>query len=99
MYKATTDQIEAWKKEHETDEIFAFKSVKHDKQAYYRKPKRKELSFISQIKDGSKFNEKLLQTCYLGGDKEIETNDDIFLGLGDKIIAILKYAEVEVEKL
>ena len=38
MYKATKEQIEAWKKEH--GDVFRFKSEKHDKAVYCRKPKR-----------------------------------------------------------
>tara|TARA_R110002049_G_C8732577_1_gene526068 strand:- start:140 stop:433 length:294 start_codon:yes stop_codon:yes gene_type:complete len=97
MYTATKEQIEAWKKEH--GDVFRFKSEAHDKAAYYRKPKRKEMSYLSQIKDGMQFNAQLLKSCYLGGDKEIETNDDIFMGLGENIIQLLQFAKVELEKL
>ncbi|NRR90659.1 hypothetical protein HSX10_03675 [Winogradskyella undariae] len=97
MFIATPDQIAAWKQEH--GDVFRFKSEAHKKAAYYRKPKRKEMSYLTKIKDGTQFNAQLLKSCYLAGDKEIETNDDIFLGLGDNIIELLKFAKVEVEKL
>lgn len=97
MYEATPEQIAQWKEDH--GDIIRLKSAKYDKSAYFRKPKRKEMSFISANKDGLKFNAALLAACYLAGDKDIENNDDIFMGLSDKILALLSFDTVEVEKL
>jgi len=97
MYTAETNQIEAWKAEH--GDVFRFSSKKYDKAAYFRKPTRKEMSYISQIKDGVKFNEALLKTCYLGGDKDIQSNDDIFMGLGETLLGLLTFDTVDLEKL
>ncbi|EGV44349.1 hypothetical protein BZARG_786 [Bizionia argentinensis JUB59] len=98
MFKATTEQIEDWKAAH--GEIIRLKSAKYDKSAYFRKPNRKEMEFLSSNKSsGIKFNAALLKTCYLDGDKEIETNDDIFMGIGEQIMSLLTFDVVEVEKL
>lgn len=97
MYKATKTQIENWKKEH--GEIFRFKSEKHKKAVYCRKPKRNEMSFVSTIKDPLKFNEALLKACWLDGDNEILTNDDIFLGISAEVSTLLEFAKIDVEKL
>ncbi len=100
MYTATEDQIKAWKEEF--GDIIRLKSKKYDKSAYYRKPTRQEMEFLSAgagASSGIKFNAALLKNCYLAGDKEIETKDDIFLGIGDDIMSLLEFDEVEVEKL
>ncbi|MDB4157972.1 hypothetical protein N9609_00625 [bacterium] len=97
MYKATKEQIEAWKKEH--GDVFRFKSEKYDKAVYCRKPKRKEMSFVSSIKDPLKFNEALLKACWLDGDAEVLTNEDIFLGMSGEVALLLEFAKIEVEKL
>jgi len=99
MFEATKEQIAAWKSEH--GEVIRLKSKKYDKSAYYRKPNRKEMEFLSagNKSSGLKFNAQLLKTCYLAGDKEIETNDDIFMGIGEQIMSLLTFDVVEVEKL
>lgn len=96
MYTASKEQITDWKKEH--GKIFRFKSPEHDKAVYCRKPKRKEMSYISAIKDPLKFNEALLKACWLNGDDDILTNDDIFLGLSGEVSQLLEFAKIEVEK-
>lgn len=97
MFVATPEQIEAWKAEHGA--VFRFKSAEYDKSAYFRKPTRKDMSFISGVTDPTEFNAMLLKLCFLAGDIEIQTNDDIFLGLGEDIIALVQFAKTEVEKL
>ena len=97
MFTATPDQIKNWKKEH--GDVFRFKSPKHDKAVYCRKPKRKEMSYVSGIKDPLKFNEALLKACWLEGDDEILTNEDIFLGMSGEVATLLEFAKIEVEKL
>ncbi|OBX20960.1 MULTISPECIES: hypothetical protein [Bizionia] len=99
MYQADQQNIDAWKAEH--GEIIRLKSAKYNKSAYFRKPNRKEMEFLSAgtKSSGLKFNSQLLKTCYLAGDKEIETNDDIFMGIGEQIMSLLTFDVVEVEKL
>jgi hypothetical protein len=97
MFVATEEQIKQWKAEH--GDVIRLKSAKYNKSAYFRKPNRKEMSFINMNKDGLKFNEALLKACYLAGDKDIQENDDIFMGLGESILGLLAFDTVEVEKL
>jgi len=97
MFTATEDQIKNWKKEH--GDVFKFKSEKHGKAVYCRKPKRKEMSFVSTIKDPLKFNEALLKACWLDGDAEVLTNEDIFLGMSAEVSLLLEFAKIDVEKL
>ncbi|MGJ5643205.1 hypothetical protein [Formosa sp. S-31] len=99
MFTATTDQITEWKDKF--GDVIRIKSKKYDKSAYYRKPTRTEMEYLSSGNQtsGLKFNAALLKACYLDGDKEIETKDDIFMGIGEEIMALLTFDEVEVEKL
>jgi len=99
MYTATQEQIDAWKAEY--GDVIRLKSKKYDKSAYFRKPNRKEMEFLSagNQKSGLKFNAALLKTCFLAGDQEIQTNDDIFMGIGEQIMSLLSFDVVEVEKL
>lgn len=97
MYIASPEQIEDWKKKHAG--VFKLTAKDADKQAYVRNPNRKDLSYISQIKDPIKFNEALLEACWLEGDQEIKTDDTIFMGLSEKISLLLDFQEVELEKL
>lgn len=97
MYKATQEQIEAWKKEH--GQVHKITAEDENLAAYCRRPKRKEMSFLGQIKDPIKFNEKLLDVCWIAGDQEIKTDDNVFLGLSEKIPMLLEYSQVKLEKL
>lgn len=97
MFTATPEQIEQWKSQHAG--VFQLTAKEADKRAYVRNPNRKELSYISQIKDPIKFNEALLDACWLDGDTEIKTDDTIFMGLSEKIALLLDFQEVELEKL
>lgn len=99
MYTATKEQIKEWQAKYGVGNIRRFKSAEHDKSAYCRKPDRKQMSYLSQIKDAMQFNEALLKACWLDGDMEFQTNEDIFLGMSAEISKLLEFAEIEVEKL
>jgi hypothetical protein len=90
-------QIEEWKSQH--GEIFRIKVL--DKECYLKKPSRKALGYASMAgKDNPlKFNEVLLNDCWLGGDEEIKTNDELFLSASAKIAELIKVEEAELEKL
>ncbi|WP_260377574.1 hypothetical protein [Candidatus Ornithobacterium hominis] len=64
-------------------------------------PDRKTLSYASSIasKDPLKFNEILLNNCWLEGDEEIKTKDSLFLAASSKIAEIIEVKEAELEKL
>jgi hypothetical protein len=95
--KVTQEQIEAWKKKHGN----VFKLKIEDKECYLKTPDRKTLSFASSVatKDPLKFNEILLNNCWLGGDEEIKTDDSLFLAASSKIAEIIEVKEAELEKL
>ena len=68
--EVSQEQIDAWKKQH--GDIYAIKV--DGKTAYLKKPDRKTLSFASVAgqKDPMKFNEIILENCFIGGDEEIK---------------------------
>ena len=97
MYKATPEQIDAWKNKH--DAVFKITEPERKLCAFCRNPTRQEMSYAHQIKDPVKFNEHLLATCWLDGDMEIQTSDSVFMGLGPQIAQLMHAEEVKLEKL
>lgn len=90
-------QIENWKKEH--GDVFQLNI--EDKTAYLKKPDRKTLSYATSVasKDPMKFNEIMLNGCWLGGDAEIKTDDSLFLSAAAKIAELIEVKEAELVKL
>ncbi|RWX00914.1 hypothetical protein [Flavobacterium cerinum] len=97
--KPTQADIDGWKAQH--GDIFRITSECGTKSCILRKPGRKELSFasIAGEKDALKFNESIIKNCWLGGDLEFQTNDDLFLSAGKKLAEIVKAQEATLEKL
>jgi len=95
--QATPEQIEAWKKKH--GEIFAVRCDGHV--AYLKKPSRKALSYASVAgkTDPIKFNEALLNDCFIGGSEAVKTDDSLFLGVSAKLAELIEVKEAELEKL
>ena len=93
----TKEQIQEWKKQYK--DIFVI-SVE-DKKVYLRTPDRKTLSYASTLatKDPLKFNEVILDNCWLGGDEEIKTNDELFLAVSSKLPDLIQIKETTLEKL
>lgn len=95
--KITKEQINEWKAKH--GDVFAL-SV-DGKTAYVHRPSRKTLSYASSVatKDPLKFNEILLNGCWLGGDEEIKTDDALFLSASAKLAELIEVKEAELKKL
>ena len=95
--KATKEQIAEWKAKH--GDVFRIKV--DEKTCYLKKPGRKALGYATVAgKDNPmKFNETLLNECWLGGDDEIKTNDELFLAVTPKLAELLNTKEAELEKL
>lgn len=91
------DDIAKWKKEY--GEIQAV--IIGDKVAFLKKPDRKTLSFasIAGQKDPMKFNEIILENCFVGGDTEIKTDDSLFLAASAKVVDLIEIKEAELVKL
>ena len=95
--EVTPEQIESWKSQH--GDIFAIKV--DGKTAYLKKPDRRTLSFASVAgqKDPMKFNEIILENCFIGGDEEIKKDDSLFLAASSKIVELIEVKEAELVKL
>lgn len=95
--EVTPEQIAEWKAKHEN----VFCITIEDKKAYLKSPDRKTLSFASTLATSSplKFNEVLLNGCWLGGDEEIKTNDTLFLSASSKLAELIEVKEALLEKL
>lgn len=93
----TKEQIQEWKKQYK--DIFVI-SVE-DKKVYLRTPDRKTLSYASTLatKDPLRFNEVILENCWLGGDEEIKTDDSLFLAVSSKLPDLIQIKEATLEKL
>ena len=95
--QASDAQIADWKKEHEG--LFAIKVGGHI--AYLKKPDRKTLSYCNSVgkTDMIKYNETLLNNCFVGGSEEVKTDDKLFYGASGQLLKIIEVAEAELEKL
>lgn len=91
------EQITVWKGKYGS--VFAL--TVEGKTAYLRKPDRKTLSYASTVgqTDPMKFNEVLLKGCWLGGDEEIRTDDELFLSASGKLGELIQVKEAELKKL
>lgn len=97
--KVTKTQIEDWKRKH--GDVIAY--TVDDKEGYFRKPTRQEISYASvasnQMKDVIKYSETLMNSCWLGGDREILDKDEYFIGAMGVIEALAEVKVGEVKKL
>lgn len=97
MAEVTKEQIESWKKKH--GDVF---EVNVDgRTAYLKRPDRKVLGAASVLgkDDPMKYNETLLENCWLGGDEEIKTDDSLFLGVSSVLAEIIEIKKAEIKKI
>lgn len=100
--QVTQEQIKDWKAKHgQIYKITVKDAANGDKSCVLKQPTRQILGAASQAgKDNPmKFNEVILNNCWLGGDEEIKTNDMLFLSASQKIGEIIEIKEAELEKL
>ena len=91
----TKEQIAELKEKH--GDLYAI-SV-GDKACILRKPNRKDLSYVSVVKDPIKMSETLLKQLWVDGDKEIQERDDLFLAVIPKMEEVIKVKESQIKKL
>ena len=96
---ATPEQIQAWKEQHL--DVYQIEIPEDNKVCYLRKPTRTELSYGSKVgaQDPMKFNEHILNVCWLSGDEEIKTNDSLFLAVSTQLEEVLAFKKAELKKL
>ena len=97
MEALTKETIAELKKKH--GELF--KITVEDKSCILRKPTRKELSYASVAgkDDPLKFNEVLLNACWLAGDEELRSDDTLFLSVTSRMGELVEVKKAELEKL
>jgi hypothetical protein len=97
MFTANKEQIENWKGKYGD----VFRVQVDDKVCYLKKPSRKALGYASMAgkENPLKFNEVLLNDCWLDGDADIKTNDDLFLSVSSRLAELIEVKEAELEKL
>jgi len=95
--QATDDEIKAWKEKHgKVHFIKVLNSI-----CYLKKPSRKALSYASVAgeKDPLKFNEIMLNDCWLGGDEDIKKDDTMFLSVSKNVSKLIEVLETELGEL
>jgi hypothetical protein len=97
MSNISKDQLAEWKARYGN----IYKITVEDKVCYLRKPSRKALGYASAVGKTNpiKFNEILLNDCWLGGDEVIKTDDNLFLSASAKLAELIDVKEAELEKL
>ena len=95
--EATKEQIAEWKKKY--GEVF--KVEVEDKKCFLHKPDRKTLSYATSIatKDPIKFNEIILNGCWIAGDEEIKSDDRLFLSVSSQLAELIQVKEATLVKL
>lgn len=94
----TSEEIQDWKEKYKT----VHKLSVEGKTAYLRKPDRRTLSLaMTKISKGDILggSEAILENCWLGGDTEIKTDDDLFMSAVSKVGDLIQVKEAELEKL
>lgn len=72
-----------------------------DKSALLKSPTRKTLSYASTVGKNNpmKYNEMVLNDCWIDGDQEIKTNTAYFLGAIGQLEQLIEVKESSLEKL
>lgn len=93
--KYTKQQIEEWKAKH--GELFEI--TVEGKSCILHCPTRRDLSYVSVLKDPIKMSETMLNQLWVVGDEEIKTDDSLFLAAIQKMQDVLEVKEAEIKKL
>lgn len=90
-------QIDAWKAEH--GDVFYFKVG--GKECFLKRPTRQTLSYasVAATKDPMRYNEVILDECWLAGHEEIKTNSGLFISISQHLTDLVGIVEVEMVKL
>lgn len=93
--KYTKELVAEWKRKY--GDIFEI-SVE-DKNCILRRPNRKDLSYVSVVKNPIQMSETLLKQLWVDGDKEILEDDSLFLAVIPKMEEVIKIKESAIKKL
>ncbi|MDR1199056.1 MAG: hypothetical protein LBK94_08630 [Prevotellaceae bacterium] len=95
--EATKEQIAMWKAKHGT----VFEVIIDDAVCYLHKPDRNVISAAATLgqNDPMRFNEVLIENCWISGDEKIKTDNDYFFALVEKAEELLRFKTAEIKKL
>lgn len=98
MSKVTQEQIDKWKKEHPRG---VFLVTAEGKNAYISVPDRKVMAAAMAQAAVDPFGdvETVYQNCWLAGDEEMRTEENLLLSAKTKMDDLFEIVEVEVKKL
>lgn len=102
MFVASDEQIAEWKAKFGKVNKLSITSEEGVDYAAFLKPvDRKTLSIASTLgkTDPIKFNEVLLNNCWLDGDAEIKTDDALFLAASGQLEGLLSKAQGKLERV
>lgn len=90
-------QIQDWKNKH--GEIFELEVA--TKKAWLKKPDRKIIAMAQSLGGDSQVSigELVLEACWLGGDEEIKTNDDLFLSALPTLNQLIEIKQAVLKKI
>jgi hypothetical protein len=96
----TQKQIADWKKQHGDKNGEIFELHVDGKVAYLKKPDRGVISMASELGGGNqvKISELVLDACWLGGDEEIRTDDDLFMSVMPSLQKMVEIKKVDLKK-
>jgi hypothetical protein len=97
--KELEQKIAGWKEKYPKG-VFAYQT-EDGKTCYLHTPERKALSAAAVVgkNDPLKYNEILLNNCWIEGDEVIKSEDKYFLGVSGKLNDLVEIAEGELKKL
>jgi hypothetical protein len=97
MKRLTKEEIDLLKAQHGD----VFEVTCEDKVCYLKKPDRSTLSYATTVgqSDPMKYNEVVLENCWITGDPEFKTNDEYFLAAIGVMEALVEYKTAEIKKL
>lgn len=94
--QAAPEEIEAWKREY--GRVFSTTADGHV--AYFRKPNRKELSYVLSLRDKPlEMTETLMRQCFVGGSRIFIDDVEYMLGCDALIERLVNMKMAEVGEL
>ena len=99
----TQDQIDSWKKEYREVYVFEVEDERSGQilKCYMRKADRKTLSAAQAVgaKDLARFNEIIINGCWLGGDEQVREDEYFFQALASQMRPVVDFSMGEFRRL
>jgi hypothetical protein len=95
--QATDAQIAIWKEKFGD----VYQVIVEDKTCYLHKPNRQTLSAAATLgqTDPMRYNEVVVNNCWIAGVEEFKTDDSYFFALSEKLIELVELKTAEIKKL